>query len=165
MYSKWFDGIVTTPEQIHTSVPDKNVRLVKIKNKSTLPFAEINLQRMVNSEISWAGRIDLHWISSSISHSFPHGSKIHHCWNSTDRQKNKTVKHHETLTHWVAQTAFSFYPSLEVAISYFRKYTYYSLKFKGLGPLLKSWNWYTLSTSNSVSEGNAPKRNMGPSQR
>lgn len=109
----------------------------KIK-KSTLPFAEINLQRMVNSEISWAGRIDLCWISSSISHSFPHGSKIHHCWNSTDEQKNKIVKHHETLTHWSAQTSFSFYPSLEVAISYFRKYTCYSLKFKGLEEFLKS---------------------------
>lgn len=103
-----------------------------------LPFAEINLQRMVNSEISWAGRIDFHRISSSISNSFPHGSKIHHCWNSTDRWKIKTVKHHETLTHWNAQTCTSFSSSLEVAMSYFRKYTYCSLNFKGLEPFLKS---------------------------
>lgn len=141
----WWDSNNTWMNP-HFSARQK-CKACKNKKKSTLPFAEINLQRMVNSEISWAGRINLHWISSSISHSFPHGSKIHHCWNSTDGQKNKIVKHHETLTHWVAQTAFSFYPSLEVAISYFRKYTYYSLKFKGLGPLLKSWNWYTLSTS------------------
>lgn len=101
------NGTVTRPEWIHTSVSDKKVWLVKIiKKKGMLPFAEINLQRMVNSEISWAGRIDFHRISSSISHSFPHGSKIDHCWYSTNRSKNKIVKQHEILTDWNAQTYF-----------------------------------------------------------
>lgn len=134
-HGKWLDGTVTKPEWIHTSVSDKNIWLVKIKNVCYHLLKSICREWSTVRSVGQAGLTFTGSPPAFLTASLMAAKSTIAGIPLTD---GKSVKHHETLTHWNAQTCSSFSSSLEVAMSYFRKYTYCSLNFKGLEPFLKS---------------------------
>ena len=51
--------------------------------KPLLLSVEVHLNGMIDDQVSWTDRVDPLWIPSQFLHCIPHGSKVHHCRDST----------------------------------------------------------------------------------